>query len=152
TNRFPYGFITRREGSTTTRTLDPLPPPELFQGVVSFAFRIPLQANRADNPTTVTFLMLALDDSETRITQSLEEQTPAGESAVRDRATSLNVSAIRTLPGGGIPGWPADKTQLICSVRTVGTAGAPTAFLVNAASSFVSLNPSPYTAAGSVVP
>src|SRR5262245_34033045 len=51
TNKFPYGFITRRAGSTTTRTLDPLPPPELFQGVVSFAFRIPLQTNPAENPT-----------------------------------------------------------------------------------------------------
>jgi hypothetical protein len=152
TNKFPYGFMTRRAGSTTTRTLDASPTPDLFQGVVTFAFRIPIQANPAENPTTITFLMLALDDSQTRITQSLEEQNPAGALAVRNRATSLNALAIRTMPGGGIPGWPANKTQLICSVRTTGTAGAPTAFLVNAPSSFLSLTPNPYSAAGSIVP
>lgn len=151
TNTFAYGFMVRRAGSTTTRILDPSPPPALFQGVVSFAYQLPLQSSPADDPSTISVMMLALDDSQTRITESLEEQTPAGQTAVQQRATSLGASQIRLLPGGSVPGAPASMTKLFCSVRTAGFAGAPTATLVNVGSMFQSLNPSPYTGAGSFV-
>jgi len=151
TNIFPYGFMVRRTGSTTTRTLDASPSPVDFQGTVTFAYRLPLQANPVDDPTTVTLMMLALDDSDVRISESLEEQTPSGEQAVQQRAASLTATQIRLLPGGFVPGQPASKTRLFCSVRTAGFPGAPTATLVDAGGSFVALNPSPYTQAGSFV-
>ncbi|HEX7118567.1 MAG TPA: hypothetical protein VF212_07265, partial [Longimicrobiales bacterium] len=71
----PYGFVVRRATSTTTRTLPESPGENQFDGVVTFAFKIPLQATPAEDPFTVSVIFLAVDDSETRITQSLEEQT-----------------------------------------------------------------------------
>ena len=152
TNTFPYGYMVRRSGSTTTRTLEPSPAPTTFQGVVSFAYLLPLQSNPANDPSTVTVMMLALDDSQTRLTESLEEQNPSGQLAAQQRATSLNASPLRLLAGGTAPGRPSSATQLFCSVRTAGPASAQTATLINVGSMFQSLNPSPFTAAGSFVP
>ncbi len=152
TNTFPYGFMVRRAGSTTTRELAASPSPTTFQGVVSFAYRLPLNANPADDPTTITVMMLALDDSQTRLTESLEEQTAAGQLAAVARATSLDASQIRLLPGGLAPGVPRSDTRLFCTVRTAGFASAPTATLVDVGSTFQTLAPSPYTGAGSFVP
>src|SRR5215475_8580819 len=151
TNIFPYAFMVRRTGNTTTRTLDPLPSPTDFQGTVTFAYRLPVQANPANDATTVTLMMLAVDDSGVRISESLEEQTPSAEQAVQQRATSLTATQIRLLPGGFVPGQPASKIRLFCTVRTAGFAGAPTATLVDAGATFQALNPSPYTNAGSFV-
>src|SRR5262245_41449567 len=130
-NIFPYGFMTRRENDNTTRELPPSPDPDDFAGVMTIAFRLPLQVNNEDNPTTITLIMLALDDSQVRITQSLEEQDPVSAAAVQARATSLGADTVRTLPGN--PGTFTQPTELICSVRTAGFRAAPTANLTNVA-------------------
>ena len=139
TEIFPYGFVVRRTGSTLTRMLDPSPLPDQFDGIVNFAFRIPLQANAADNPTTLSVVMLALDDSDTRLTQSLEEQLLSGRRASRARASSLQVSNRTLLPGGTFPVFGGYRT--ICSVRTAGSAATPRAHLINVASRLLSLLP-----------
>jgi hypothetical protein len=124
---FPYGFVVRNATSSSTRTLPASPAPDQFDGVVTFALKIPLAASAADDPYSINLAFLAVDDSEVRLTQSLEEQNPTGEAALQSRATALGATTITVLPGGGT--FPASR--LICSVRTAGTAAAPTHFLVN---------------------
>jgi hypothetical protein len=150
TNIFPYGYVTRRIGAQNTRTLEPSPAPGVFEGVVTFAYRIRAQAVAANNPTTISFMMIGLDDSETRISQSLEEQYAAAADSIRVRAEALSATTVTLLPGGVVSG-PFSFRRL-CSVRTTGPQGAPTAQLVDVTSQFVSLTPNPYAPAGNVVP
>jgi hypothetical protein len=150
TNIFPYGFMVKLAANPASpRILPASPNVTEFAGVMTVAFRLPVQENPDDDPTTITLMMLALDDSETRITQSLEEQNPAATAAVQTRANAIAATLVRTLPGN--PGAFTPATELICSVRTAGPAASPTANLIDFAGTFQSLNPSPYTAAGSAI-
>ncbi len=72
----PYGFVVHNPSTPNSRRLPANPAANRFDGLVTFAFKIPLQATPAEDPFTVSIVFLAVDDSETRITQSLEEQTP----------------------------------------------------------------------------
>jgi hypothetical protein len=128
---FPYGFVVRHATSTTTRTLAPSPAPDQFEGVVTFAFKLPLQASPAEDPFTVSAIFLAVDDSETRVTQSLEEQTPAGEAAFIARAQALGASMKIVLPGVGSYWGEASSTRTLCSVRTAGPSSSPDGYLVH---------------------
>src|SRR5262249_4353727 len=120
------------------------PAANFFEGLLTIAFRLPVLGPNQD-PTTITLMMLALDDSQTRITQSLEEQTGASPESVAVRAPTIGADTVRLLPGGSVP--TSLPTELVCSVRTAGPAGAPTATLINVPQ-FVSLTPSPGSAAG----
>ncbi len=128
---FPYGFVVRHATSTTTRTLAPSPAPDQFEGVVTFAFKLPLQATAAEDPFTVSAIFLAVDDDETRITQALEEQTPAGEAAFLARAQALGASMKTVLPGVGSYWGEASSTRTLCSVRTAGPSSSPDGYLVH---------------------
>lgn len=127
TNRFPYAFVVRRVGSTTTRQLPANPAPGQFDGAVTLSYRFPLQATPAADPFTVSVVTLVVQDSQTRITQSPEEQTGAGKTAFESRAQSLNADVVRLLPGGSYSG--AKPTETLCGVRTAGTVASPTVFL-----------------------
>ncbi len=142
TNRFPYGFVTRRADNTTTRDLPASPAPEQYDGAVTFAYRFPTQSSAANNPFTISILALAVEDDVTRITQSIEEQG-AGQAAFEARAASLNASQARIFPGGGYSG-PIPHI-VICSVRTAGTREAPTAFIGSGGAAFTSFAPNPYS-------
>jgi hypothetical protein len=152
----PYGFVVRHATSTTTRTLAPSPAPDQFEGVVTFAFKLPLQASPAEDPFTVSAIFLAVDDSETRITQSLEEQTPAGTAAFLARAQALGASMKTVLPGPGSYWDEATDTRILCMVRTAGTNATPAGYLVRvpvASVSFASpgaITSFPLRASGSV--
>jgi len=124
---FPYGFVTRRASSTATRTLPASPDADTFDGLVTFAFEVPLQESATDDPYTISIVVLALDDSETRITQSLEEQDSVAQAAFVARANDLGASVLTVLPGSTLSGPGIRK---ICTVRTAGTAASPMAFLV----------------------
>src|SRR5690606_25124302 len=50
TNKFPYGFVTRNPATPNSRTLPASPPVGQFDGLVTFAFRVPLQPS--DQGTT----------------------------------------------------------------------------------------------------
>jgi hypothetical protein len=130
TERFPYGFVVRHATDPTTRTLPGEPLTGQFDGRVTFAYKIPLQPNPADDPFTISVFALAVDDSETRVTQSPEEQTAAGRSAFEARAASLNADEVVVLAGGSYTGSIA--VRAVCSVRTGGTSGAPTGYLQDA--------------------
>lgn len=127
---FPYGFVTRCAANCTDgRTLREDPAPDAFDGLVTFAFKVPLQASPADDPFTVSAVFLAVDDSETRITESLEEQ---GTTSVRTGADALGATASVTLLGTSATAAPGHGTRRICRVRTAGTdPDAPTATLID---------------------
>ena len=149
----PYGFVTRN-ATDGGRTIPAGPAAGQYDGVVTFAFKLPLQATPADDPFTVTALFLAEDDSETRLTQSIEEQTPAGEAAFLARATAIGATMKTVLPGvGSYHGAPSD-TRMVCSVRTAGASSSPAAYLINRTPASVSFtNPLatwPLWAGGSV--
>ncbi len=148
TNRFPYGFVTRRADNTATRDLPASPAPEQYDGAVTFAYRFPTQSSAANNPFTISILALAVEDDVTRITQSIEEQG-AGQAAFEARAASLNASQARIFPGGAYSG-PIPHI-VICSVRTAGTREAPTSHIGSDGVAFASLSPNPYTGAGSFI-
>ncbi|MFW6079544.1 MAG: FG-GAP repeat domain-containing protein, partial [Gemmatimonadota bacterium] len=144
---FPYGFVVRNPNDPSSRTLPASPAADQFDGLVTFAFRVPLQATSSDDPFTISAIFLATDDSETRLTQSLEEQTPAGRSAIETRAAALGATTVSLLPEGSYLGTAA-TARTLCSVRTAGTAATPDAFLVDVPE-FVSLAPDPYATDGS---
>lgn len=75
---FPYGFVVRNPSDPYSRTLAASPAAGQFDGVVTFAFKVPLQASPSEDPFTVSVVFLAVDDDEVKLTQSVEEQTPAG--------------------------------------------------------------------------
>jgi hypothetical protein len=126
---FPYGFVVRNATNPNDRTLAANPAPDQFDGIVTFAFKVPLQATPAADPFTVSFVFLATDDDEVRITQSLEEQSAAGTAAFEARAAALGASSLTLLPPGpstfrGHPG-----AQMLCEVRIAGPASNPTTTL-----------------------
>lgn len=125
----PYGFVVRN-ATDGGRTLPASPAAGVYDGVVTFALKIPLQASAGNDPFTVTALFLAEDDSETRITQSLEEQTPDGEAAFLARGTAIGATTKTVLPGSTYAGDPGD-TRMVCAVRTAGTSASPVAYMVN---------------------
>lgn len=147
TTVFPYGFIVRNATSDNTRTLPASPAPGQFDGIIDFAFQIPLQPDSAANPETLSVLMLALDDSDTRLTQSLQGHAVDARLALQARAEALGASVITLMPGGTLPG-PSDLRTL-CTVRTAGTANEPAAHLVNVFWEFGSFIPDPYIDDGS---
>ncbi len=123
---FPYGFVVRHAASTTTRTLAPDPAPGNFDGLVTFAFKLPLQATPAEDPFTVSAIFLAVDDDETRITQSLEEQDAAGQAAFEARAAALGATTLTLLPGSAYTGG---SSRLVCTARTAGSRTSPLAMI-----------------------
>ncbi|HEX7051068.1 MAG TPA: hypothetical protein VF188_12745, partial [Longimicrobiales bacterium] len=148
TDVFPYGFVVQNAGDPTSRTLPANPAPGQFDGVVTFAFKVPLQADPAADPFTVTAVFLAVDDDEVKLTQSLDEQALAGRLAFGERAASLGASLVTLLPGGVYGG--TIPSRRICRVRAAGPAVDPTGYLVNVSpATWSGLSPDPY-AAGSI--
>lgn len=126
TQRFPYGFVVRTPAVSGARTLAASPGPNQFDGLVTFAFRLPLQAAQGGtaDPFSVSLLFMAVEDSETRLTESIEEQSDAGRAAVAARATELGATTVTVLNGSPSEVYPG--LRRICSARTAGTAATPT--------------------------
>lgn len=140
-NIFPYGFITRSPNTTSfTRHLPGFPAPDQFDGRVTFAFKIPLQAQANQDPFEITAIFLPVDDSETHITQSLEEQNVKGNALLFERTNNLFTGYITTFPGNTYRG----KNTILCTpVRVTGPAGSPATTLFPTPPTFVSLSPAP---------
>ena len=127
TSVFGYGFVTRTIGNPSSRILPATPVrTDGYDGIITFAVRVPLQANpngASKDPFSFSMMFEVMDDSQTSLTQSLEEQ--ADFSNVLSRSALLNNAPIKLLPGSSDGGVP------ICSVRTAGTVSNPLAFMVN---------------------
>lgn len=135
TGLFPYGFVTR---TPSGRVVAPSTGPADYTGVVTFAFRVPLaSAGAGQDPFTISFHAVAVQDTETRLTESMEEaQDTAAVRRLRERAAALGATAVTVLPGSPAagpeaPAYPGQRQ--ICTVRTAGAAGSPTAFINRAA-------------------
>jgi hypothetical protein len=139
----PYGFVVRTS-SNSNRNLPASPSVGQYAGLVTFAFRVPLQATKEDDPFTISALFLPVEDGTLAVTQSLEETDAASVSAINSRASALSAYVL-SMTGQQF----SVTTNGICSVRTAGDAGTPTAYLVNGLNNVVS--PAPYTAGASFV-
>lgn len=130
TGIFPYGFVVRNARTPDSRTLPATGDPNDFSGVVTFGFRYPLQPTAGADPFSISLLFLAVEDTETRLTESIEEgQDSSAVRQVRERAAALGATTVTVLAGStaadaAVTDYPGQRQ--ICSVRTAGTAGSPT--------------------------
>jgi hypothetical protein len=134
TSIFPYGYVVRNASTgATSRTLPAATSVNQFDGVLTLSFRVPLQATTALDAYSITFQVLAVQDSETRLTESMEEaQDSSAVRRLRERAATLGATTVTVLPGSPAAGpevadYPGQRQ--ICSVRVSGTAASPNAFI-----------------------
>jgi len=130
TNVFPYGFVVRNKNTNANRTLpSAAADPNQYDGLLTVAFRLPLQPTAAQDVFTLVFTAFAVEDTETRMTESIEEsQDTAAVRRLRDRATSLGATTVTVLNGSSavdpaIPDYPGQRQ--LCDVRTAGTVASP---------------------------
>ncbi len=129
TTVFPYGFVVDNPSTPGSRSLPENPAVDQFDGLVTFAFKVPLQATAAGDPYTITASFLAVDDTETRVTESLEEQ---GTTSAQTAANALGTAGV-TLLGNSSTAISGHGTRRVCVVRTAGTdPNNPAATLVDA--------------------
>jgi hypothetical protein len=137
TGLFPYGFVVRNPATPDSRILPSAANPNEFSGAVTIAFRYPLQPTASADPYSVSFYMLAVEDTETRVTESIEEgQDSASVRQIRERAAALGATTVTVLAGStaadpAVADYPGQRQ--ICTVRTAGAAGAPTQLITKPA-------------------
>jgi hypothetical protein len=142
TGMFPYGFVTGNPNTPTSRTLPNAANANDYGGLVTFAFRYPLQATAAADPFTVRFYLQVVQDTETRMTESVEErEDTSGVRRAFERATALGATTVTVLAGSEAldpfeTDYPGQRT--ICTFRTAGTAASPVT-LDNAAGAYTEL-------------
>lgn len=134
TRLFPYGFVVRNVGTAANRTLPASPGAAQFDGVVTFAVKVPLQASASDDPFSFSMMFQAVDDPNTRVTESVEEQALG--SQVAARATALGSAEVAALCGTPLTG---PRLKFIPSVTTAGN----TARLARLGGNFVLTGPAP---------
>lgn len=134
TSIFPVGFVVRhRDPAATSRQIPSTTNANQFDGEVTFALRLPRQATAAQDVNAITVQILAVDDSNTYLTESIEEaQDTAAVRRLRLRASQINASVVTVLAGStaedpNVDDYPGQRQ--ICSVRTAGTAGSPTNYI-----------------------
>lgn len=129
TNIFPVGYMVRHRTATNTRALPVPADANQYDGVLTLSFRIPMQATSAQDVFSFFFQVLAVSDSETRLTETIEEsQDSAAVRRLRERATALGATMVTVLNGSpaadpAVPDYPGQRQ--VCSPRTAGTAGSP---------------------------
>lgn len=137
TGVLPYGFVVRNPDVANSRTLPVAASPNEWSGMLTFAFRVPLAASAQQDAFSISFPALAVVDSETRVTESIEEgQDTAAVRRVRERATALSATTVTVLNGStataaDVADYPGQRQ--LCSVRTAGTAATPTSFITRPA-------------------
>ncbi|WP_325307347.1 hypothetical protein [Longimicrobium sp.] len=135
TSIFPYGFVVRNKNTNANRTLpSAAADPNQWDGLLTVAFRVPLQSVAANDVFTLSFQAVIVEDTETRMTESIEEgQDTAAVRRLRDRATSLGATTVTVLNGSpvmdaAVPDYPGQRQ--ICGLRIAGTAASPTRTIV----------------------
>jgi Bacterial Ig-like domain (group 1)/Leishmanolysin len=143
TGFFPYGFVVRSATSATNRTLPPAASVNDFGGLVTFSFRYPLTASANQDPFVMSFQVAAVEDTETRMTESMEEaQDTSAVRRIRERAAAIGATTVTVLPGSSaaasdIPDYPGQRQ--LCTVRTAGTAASPTRY-INSTAAYTRIN------------
>jgi hypothetical protein len=137
TNIFPVGYVVRHRTSTSTRTLPAAASNDQFDGLLTLSFRLPLQSSPSLDVHSFFFEIMAVTDTEPRMTESIEEgQDTAAVRRLRERAASLGATTVTVLNGStvisaGIPDYPGQRQ--ICNARTAGTAASPVTNIVSPA-------------------
>jgi hypothetical protein len=137
TSLLPYGFVVRNATNPNSRTIPNTSDPNEWGGALTFAFRYPLQGTAAADPFSISFAAMAVQDTETRLTESMEEaQDTAAVRRLRSLATALSATTVTILAGSNRqlpsdPDYPGQR--LICNPRTAGTAASPVTFMRNPA-------------------
>jgi hypothetical protein len=137
TSIFPVGYVVRNRTSAINRTLPATADPNQFDGVLTVSFRLPMQASATQDVFSFFFEILAVTDSETRMTESIEEaQDSAAVRRLRERAASLGATTVTVLNGSpvmdpAVADYPGQRQ--VCSPRTAGTAASPTTFITRPA-------------------
>lgn len=126
---FPVGYMIRSKNSTANRNLPVPSDPNQYDGLLTASFRLPLQSSASQDVNSIFFEILAVTDTETKLTESIEEsQDTAAVRRLRDRATALGATTVTVLNGSpatdpAVPDYPGQRQ--ICSPRTSGTAATP---------------------------
>ncbi|HEU0054771.1 MAG TPA: hypothetical protein VFQ39_16405 [Longimicrobium sp.] len=134
TNIFPVGYMVRSKNTTANRQLPVPTDPNQYDGLMTVSFRLPLQPSSAQDVFSFFFEVLAVTDSETRLTETIEEgQDTAAVRRLRERATALSATTVTVLNGStamspAIPDYPGQRQ--VCNARTAGTSGAVTTTIV----------------------
>ncbi|HEY7768156.1 hypothetical protein [Longimicrobium sp.] len=136
TGIFPYGFVMRSRLSTENRAIPATPEPNQFDGLLTYSFRIPLQRHDVGTTNgatkdafTFTFRMMAVQDTEVRLTESMEEgQDTSAVRRLHERAAAMGATTVTVLNGSPamdpfVADYPGQRQ--ICSPRTAGPAGTP---------------------------
>jgi uncharacterized delta-60 repeat protein len=123
---FPYGYVTRAAGSSTSRLLGA----GGNTGTLNIAIRIP-NNNPAPNNTVRRFSMtfVAFDAPVvSRVSESREEQ--GASSGAVTRATSFAALRVAALQNSPLHSTTTDGTKVnVCQVRTAGSATTPLVYL-----------------------
>ncbi|HEU4561626.1 MAG TPA: hypothetical protein VFS20_27620 [Longimicrobium sp.] len=138
TNVFPAGYVVRSKNSTANRTLpSAAADPNQFDGLLTVGVRVPLQATVQEDVFIMGIFLMAVTDTETRMTESIEEAQDTGAvRRLRERATALGATTVTVLNGSSVmdpavADYPGQRQ--ICSPRTAGTSGAATNTIVSPA-------------------
>ncbi len=122
-NVFPYGYVVRDIGGG--RTLGADPPVGQFDGVITFAIRVP---NSTTNfPQSFSLWFYVFENDETFVTEDITEQ---GDGSAETRADALGATTPIRLLGTSPTAPTTNPTVRLCQVRTAGPAAAPTGYLV----------------------
>jgi uncharacterized delta-60 repeat protein len=105
---FPYGFVVRSKYNTENRTLRANPGVDQFDGLVTFGFKVPLQADVTQDPFVYSVQFVVAQDNAARVTRSNEEESYG---RTNDQTYFLGGTAVLS----------AD----VCNVRYAGVAGSP---------------------------
>jgi uncharacterized delta-60 repeat protein len=123
---FPYGYVTRAAGSSTSRLLGA----GSNTGTLNIAIRIP-NNNPAPNNTVRRFSMtfVAFDAPVvSRVSESREEQ--GASSGAVARATNFSALRVAALQNSPLHTTTTDGTKVnVCQVRTAGSAATPLVYL-----------------------
>lgn len=106
---FQYGYVVRNR--TGGRTLPANPGTNQYDGLVTFAVKLPLQANPTNDPYSFSLVFEVVADSVNRVTRVPEESAAQAQS----RATALGASLV--------------DANTVCRVRVAGPANSPTTIL-----------------------
>jgi hypothetical protein len=136
---FPYGFMVRNTSVPASRSLPPAAHSQVFDGVLTMAFRVPMPpragAPDVDDVFGFTVRTLAVEDTQTRLTESIEEAADtAAVRRLRARATAMGATTVTVLAGSmaaspSTPNYPGQRQ--LCTVRTAGTPGSPVTLITN---------------------
>ena len=120
---FPYGYIARATGSTTSRSV----ANGANTGTLTVGVKLPgtNEPSSAVNRFTMTFIAFT-QPTASRVSESLEEQ---GTTTANARKTSLSATELFALGGSSLLSDATVKRG--CVLRTAGTAASPTAKLVD---------------------